>query len=70
MEIAVAALIVNTIALIVFISLYYAQRKAIRGAIAPWSEFVDRYADPEDTRYSPHVRGMVKDLRRVREIVQ
>ena len=66
------ALIVNTIALMIFINKYFDSRanlREIRYLLLDNEEITNRYPDPDDNRYAPSVRDMVRDMREIQEIV-
>ena len=55
-----------------FMSLYFnAQRRLldIKILLLDNEEITNRYPDPDDDRYAPSVRDMVRDMREIQEIV-
>ena len=66
----IIALVTVTLALIAVLFRYHRREARLKALILPHNEIIDRYPDPEDERYAPCVRAMVRDMRSVYEALR
>ena len=69
---ALIAALAASVGMLFFMKLFFnAQRRLLNVKILLLDNeaFVNRYPDPDDDRYAPSVRDMVRDMREIQEIV-